>query len=182
MPAVRHSQANAFKTIISMRKFLYLTVLAAGLLACDKAAKKVADAEIPASESAPAAVQTASTGAEANAAAMKFEKPEHDFGTAKEGQVVEHTFTFTNTGSQPLVIQNAAGSCGCTVPDWPRTPIAPNATGDIKVKFDTKGKPGMQTKTVTIIANTNPQTTTLTLKGMVNADEVASMPGPVRTK
>jgi hypothetical protein len=112
--------------------------------------------------------------------AFKFEESEFDFGTSKEGAIVEHVFKFTNTGNAPLVIQNAAGSCGCTVPEPPKEPIAPGATGEIKVKFDSRGKVGVQNKTVTITANTNPETTLIALKGTVNADEVSSMKGPVR--
>lgn len=153
-------------------------MLAAGLLACDNAAKKVADAEMPAKEETTTQAQTVAD--EKNQAAMKFEAGDYDFGTVKEGQVVEHVFMFTNTGEVPLVIQNASGSCGCTVPEWPKEPIAPGSASEIKVKFDTKGKVGPQTKTVTIIANTSPEITTLSLKGIVNADEVASMKGPVR--
>ena len=161
-----------------MKKYLYLAVLATGLLACDNAAKKVADAGEPATEQTASSAQTVSNNKEMGA--FKFEQSEFDFGTVKEGAVVEHVFKFTNTGNAPLVIQNAAGSCGCTVPEWPKEPIAPNATGEIKVKFDSRGKLGVNKKTVTIIANTNPESTVLTLNGTVNADEVSAMKGPVR--
>ena len=161
-----------------MKKYLYIAVLAAGLLACDNAAKKVADAGESAVEETASSAQTVANNKEM--ATFKFEQSEFDFGTVKEGEVVERIFKFTNTGSAPLVIQNAAGSCGCTVPEWPKEPIAPNAAGEIKVKFDSRGKAGANNKTVTIIANTNPETTTLTLKGTVNADEVSAMKGPVR--
>ena len=161
-----------------MKKYLYFAVLAAGLLACDNAAKKVADAGETTAPEVPATAQSVSNNKEV--AAFKFEQSEHDFGTIKEGEVVEHVFKFTNTGEAPLVIQNAAGSCGCTVPETPKEPIAPGATGEIKVKFDSKGKVGTQHKTVTIIANTNPESTVVALKGTVNADEVSAMKGPVR--
>ena len=68
---------------------------------------------------------------------MEFSKTEHDFGTINEGDVVEHEFTFTNTGKAPLVVTNAKGSCGCTVPKKPEGPIAPGETGEIQVKYDT---------------------------------------------
>jgi hypothetical protein len=94
-----------------------------------------------------------------------------------DGEKVEHTYTFTNTGSEPLVISNAKGSCGCTVPSWPKEPIAPGATGEILVRFDSKGKGrvggGAQTKTVTITANTTPPDTRITIKGKVNKEEAA---------
>lgn len=85
---------------------------------------------------------------------MKFDKVEHDFGTINEGDVVEESFTFTNTGTEPLVIVDAKGSCGCTVPQWPREAIAPGATGEMVVKFNSNGKPNQQLKTVNIKANT----------------------------
>ncbi|WP_108866968.1 DUF1573 domain-containing protein [Aquimarina aquimarini] len=85
---------------------------------------------------------------------MSFAKTEHDFGTINEGDVVEHKFEFTNTGKAPLVIVSAKGSCGCTVPQWPKDPVAPGAKGEMLVKFNSSGKPNQQTKQVTITANT----------------------------
>jgi hypothetical protein len=92
---------------------------------------------------------------------------EHDYGTIDAGVKVKHTFKFKNTGSEPLVISNCKGSCGCTVPKCPTEPIAPGGEGEIPVEFDSKGKNGPDTKTVTITANTNPAQTLLTIKGNV---------------
>lgn len=113
--------------------------------------------------------------------AFEFAKEEHDFGTIKEGDVVEHTFTFKNTGEAPLIIQNAQGSCGCTVPTWPKEPIPVGGTGEITAKFDSKGKPNLQNKTVTITANTWPKQTKLRIKAQVTpkASE-APAEGPVK--
>ena len=72
-----------------------------------------------------------------------------DFKTIQQGDEPEHTFTFKNTGSEPMIISNAKGSCGCTVPSWPKEPIAPGDEGEINVKFNSKGKKGSQNKTVT---------------------------------
>ena len=84
---------------------------------------------------------------------------------------MKYAFKFKNTGSEPLVISDAKGSCGCTVPDWPREPIAPGASGEIKVEFDSKGKGSedgsKQTKKVTVTANTNPTQSYLTITGVV---------------
>lgn len=107
----------------------------------------------------------------AKATTMTFENKEFDFGTVKEGEVVEHVYKFKNTGDKPLNIKNAKGSCGCTVPQWPKAPIAPGATGEINVRFDSNKKPGRQSKTVTITANTNPAQTVLTIKGEVIKQE-----------
>src|SRR5882724_6251948 len=85
-----------------------------------------------------------------NQASFKFEEEEFNFKSINQGEVVNHNFTFTNTGKEPIVISNAVGSCGCTVPTWPKEPIAPGAKADIKVTFNSAGKMGMQDKTVTL--------------------------------
>ncbi len=98
---------------------------------------------------------------------MTFGEMNYDFGTVSEGEKVEHIYKFKNTGKDPLVISNAQGSCGCTVPQWPKEPVAPGKSGEIKVVFDSKGKVGKQNKTVTITANTEPTTTTINITGEV---------------
>ncbi len=99
---------------------------------------------------------------------IEFEESEFDFGQVTLGEQVSHVFTFTNTGDKPLLISKAKGSCGCTVPSWPQRPIAPGATGELLVNFDSeKGGVGNQAKTVTVTANTNPQKTTVTIKAQV---------------
>jgi hypothetical protein len=110
---------------------------------------------------------------------FQFDKTEFDFGEIKEGQVVKHIFKFKNVGKTPLVIQNATASCGCTVPDWTKEPIAPNAEGELRVEFNSQGKTGQQLKTVSINANTMPSVTELTIKGTVNA--VSNMNGPLKS-
>ena len=101
--------------------------------------------------------------------AFQFDQIEHDFGTIKQGDVVEHVFSFTNNGEAPLIIQSAVGSCGCTVPTYTREPIPPGESGEMTVVFDSKGKVNLQNKTVTITANTWPKKTTLRIKAMVEA-------------
>jgi Protein of unknown function (DUF1573) len=100
---------------------------------------------------------------------MAFGESVFDFGEIESGEIVEHTYIFKNTGEGPLLISNATASCGCTVPSWPKDPIEANSEGEIKVRFDSKGKSGNQNKTVTIISNTQPNKTTLTLKGFVKS-------------
>ncbi len=92
---------------------------------------------------------------------------EFDFGTIKEGEIVTHTFTFTNIGDEVLIIGNAKGSCGCTVPAWPREPIPPGETASITVEFNSKSKKGPRVQKVVITANTDPLQTYLYLKGTV---------------
>jgi len=106
-------------------------------------------------------------------AAMTFDKVSHDFGTIEEGDTVQTTFTFTNTGKADLLIVDARGSCGCTVPKYPKnTPIKPGESGEILVSFDSSNKPNMQQKTVTISANTQIGRETLRIKAMVTADPI----------
>lgn len=115
----------------------------------------------------------------ADAPVMTFTEMEHDFGNIKPGAVVEHTFTFKNTGKSPLVILNATSTCGCTVPDWPKEPIAPGAAGKINVEFDSRGKSGQVSKTITIQANTQPATNQVSIKTNILPDLAAN--GPLRT-
>ena len=93
----------------------------------------------------------------------------YQFGQIKEGDVVEHEFRFKNGGQFPLIINNVTASCGCTIPEWPREPIAPNQESAIKVHFNSKGKPGQQVKTITVYANTQPAYSELRLQGVVTA-------------
>jgi len=140
--------------------FTFLT----SLVGCNESASKKVDKE--------KSTQNASKSAPANAA-MSFDKSMHDFGTIKEGETVQTTFTFTNTGQTDLIIVDARGSCGCTVPNYPKnTPIAPGASGEILVSFDSSNKPNMQQKTVTISANTASGRETLRIKAMVTPDPV----------
>lgn len=116
---------------------------------------------------------------------MDFEEKTYDFGTINEGDVVEHTFTFTNNGKAPLVITSARGSCGCTVPTWTKEPIKPGDSGEMLVKFNSKGKPNTQNKTVTIKANTESGTERLQIKAFVtpSADsKTSSTVGAAKTK
>lgn len=100
-------------------------------------------------------------------AAIKFNETSYDWGTMKEGDKMTHIFKFSNTGVSDLVISDAQGSCGCTVPEWPKEPIKPGKSGEIKVVFDSAHKSGPQTKTVTLTANTEPSKVTLLIKGNV---------------
>jgi hypothetical protein len=98
---------------------------------------------------------------------IKFEKDTFNFGEVLEGEKVSHSFVFTNTGDNELLISNARGSCGCTVPEWPKEPIAPGKTGKIDVVFNSEGKPGNAIKSVTVNTNTEPATHQLFIVGFV---------------
>ncbi|HYK76577.1 MAG TPA: DUF1573 domain-containing protein [Daejeonella sp.] len=103
----------------------------------------------------------------ANAPVFKFEKESYDFGQIAEGEQVNYSFVFKNIGKTPLIISDAAASCGCTVPEFSREPIAPNQEGKISVVFNSSGRSGMQNKVITVIANTVPAETELHLIGDV---------------
>ena len=102
-----------------------------------------------------------------NGAKIEFTKEVHNYGKIKYNGDPYCSFDFKNTGDEPLIISNSKGSCGCTVPTWPKEPIAPCATGTIKVKYDTK-RPGPINKSVTITSNAvNASTKVLRIKGEV---------------
>ncbi|MBW7868005.1 MAG: DUF1573 domain-containing protein [Brumimicrobium sp.] len=111
-----------------------------------------------------------------NGAKIVFEKEVHDYGTINQYADGTCEFVFKNTGNEPLVISNAQGSCGCTVPEWPKEPIAPGKTGVIKVKYDTK-RVGVIGKSVTLQSNAiNEPTKTIRIKGNVLAKPSGEAP------
>ena len=111
-----------------------------------------------------------------NGAKMEFAKEVHDYGTIENGANGECTFEFKNTGNAPLIISNAKGSCGCTVPQWPKEPIAPGASSKITVKYDTK-RPGAINKSVTITSNAvNAPTKVIRIKGNVKPKPQSGVP------
>ena len=99
--------------------------------------------------------------------AVNFKDIAHNFGTIQQDSKNTKIFTFTNTGSEPLIIEDAKGSCGCTVPKFPKEPIKPGGTGEIEVVYSPGKQQGAQTKTVTITANTDPIATTLNISADV---------------
>ena len=96
-----------------------------------------------------------------------------NFGTIAQGEIVSTTFKFRNVGKSNLIISSAQGSCGCTVPEWPKEPIKPGEDGVISVTFNSNGKQGLQNKTITLVANTTPNTKVLAIKGEVLVPEGA---------
>ena len=101
----------------------------------------------------------------------KFDETSYDWGTIAENEKMIHVFKFKNTGTNDMIISDAHGSCGCTVPEWPKEPIKPGKSSQIKVIFDSKGKAGDQSKSVTITANTEPTNMVLMIKGKVTPKE-----------
>ena len=83
-----------------------------------------------------------------------IDKVNQTFPKIKEGKILEVSYRFKNTGTKPFIVQDVSASCGCTVPEKPEKPILPGEEGLIKAKFDSKGKPGPNSKTLTVLANT----------------------------
>lgn len=98
---------------------------------------------------------------------MSFDHMEHDFGQIDQQTENEHVFKFTNTGTEPLVISKAKGSCGCTVPEYPKEPIPPGEDGEIRVVYKPGKQKNKQTKRVTVTANTEPEQTVLKITAEV---------------
>ena len=116
-----------------------------------------------------------------NGPAINFEATTVDYGTIEQGADPYRVFNFTNTGTEPLVIKNAKGSCGCTVPEWPKEPILPGETGQIQVRYDTN-RVGPINKTVTLTTNASgtDERVTLMIKGEVQ--KKAAEPSGLPTK
>ena len=111
-----------------------------------------------------------------NGAKIEFEKEIHDYGTVEYAGNGQCTFKFKNTGNAPLIISNAKGSCGCTVPSWPKEPVAPGASSSLSVKYDTK-RPGAINKSVTITSNAlNSPTKVVRIKGTVKPKPASGAP------
>lgn len=100
---------------------------------------------------------------------FEFEEEVKDFGQITQGESVKTVFKFRNVGKSNLIISSAQGSCGCTVPQWPKEPIKPGEKGEIEVVFNSEGKSGLQNKTITLVANTIPNTKVIALKGEILA-------------
>lgn len=113
------------------------------------------------------APQATEVKANPNQPDFKFDKEVHDFGTVTEGVKATYDFKFTNTGKEPLIITSVNASCGCTTPEWPKEPIKPGATASIKAVYDSNGRPGAFTKSITVNSNAKTPTKILTIKGNV---------------
>lgn len=162
-----------------------VAILAASLVSCQnqnadvrQAARENVETQAvqPATDLANQNVQTATQPAvpAGPTTAMSFNQTTFDFGSVNEGEMVSHTYTFTNDGDEPLILSDAKGSCGCTVPKWPREPINPGESADITVEFNSKNKKGKRNQKVTITANTNPPQTFIYLTGEVIPAEGAT--------
>jgi hypothetical protein len=102
-----------------------------------------------------------------NAPVISLDNAVYEFGTVKEGDKVEHVYSFTNTGKSPLIISNVSASCGCTTPEYSKHPINPGEKGSITVVFNSQNQVGMQQKIITVLSNAEPSRAILQLKGEV---------------
>jgi hypothetical protein len=148
--------------------------MAQGKKATSKATAKVETSTPVAAAPVPATSTAPDAAANRTAEEMKFTSEVHDFGTIPEGPSAEHEFTFKNTGKEPIIIQRAQASCGCTTPSYSKDPILPGKTGSIKAAYGTQGRPNAFTKTVTVFTNVG--TKVLTIKGNVEKAPESSVP------
>lgn len=149
-------------------KTIYTLLICSFLSACgqDATDKSISTNEISNSASSEG-------GNTSQAANIQFEESEFDFGKIIQGEKVSHAFYFRNTGKKNLIISTAAGSCGCTVPDYPKEPILPGQSGKVDVVFNSEGKSGLQEKTITIVTNCEPATRILRIKTEIIVAETA---------
>jgi hypothetical protein len=164
---------NSLKSLLLLVSVIALTVACKNDAGNDAARESVATASTT-TPNAPVTDSPAEAVPVGPLTSITYPETEFDFGEIEEGEKVTHVFKFKNTGSEPLVISKAQGSCGCTVPDWPREPIAVGAEGQISVQYDSRGKGQTraeggraENKRVTITANTDPVNTYLYIKGTV---------------
>ena len=145
-----------------------ILILLASFISCQESAAKKINGTATVENT-----QTSSSKPGTDGPVMTFNKTDHDFGTINEGDKVTTEFSFTNTGSADLIIVDARGSCGCTVPKYPKnTAIKPGQSETITVSFDSSNKPGMQQKSVTLSANTSSGREMLRIKANVTPDPI----------
>ena len=132
---------NISITIFTLISFFFISCQQSASKKVNKSAAKIAS--------------TTNTQTNSDGPVMTFDRVSHDFGTIKEGEIAKTVFSFTNTGENDLYIVDAIGSCGCTVPKYPKNiPIKPGESGEIEVNFDSNGRPSLQQKMVKVSANT----------------------------
>lgn len=139
--------------------------------------KLIAALAFLASVSTVALAQQESAAEAVSGPAMAFEATTIDYGKIEQNSDPYRSFVFKNTGTEPVVIKHAKGSCGCTVPTYPKEPILPGETGEIKVRYDTK-RLGAFKKTVTLTTNAPEERVTLIIQGEVlkQAPQPAGLP------
>ncbi len=155
-----------------MKRISVLILIAFNLTYCTNSAKQTEGVELDKpvlemeNEGGTIAEETKEVVNE-NVAIISFDNAVYEFGTVKEGEKVEHIYSFTNTGKSPLIISNVSASCGCTTPEYSQHPINPGEKGSITVVFNSQNQVGMQQKIITVLSNAEPSRAILQLKGEV---------------
>jgi len=142
-----------------MFRFISFCLVSAVFLSCGNAGK-----EAP-TEARDGALDTVAGGI----GRIAFAQTEFDFGQVEEGAIVERVFSFTNTGTAPVILEQVSASCGCTTPAYTQTPVQPGKTGEIKVRFDSNGQTGRQQKIISVASNAENGMVTVQIKGEVKA-------------
>jgi uncharacterized protein YxeA len=152
-----------------MKKIIISIFTIFAIVSCQDMAKKVEDDKLSTDLVKSKKTSVKNIESAIGVPEFSFVEEEHDFGLLVDGEKVSYSFVFTNTGDAPLIISNAKGSCGCTVPNWPKDPIAPGKTGTIDVSFNSSGRKGIQNKAVTLTANTNPNRKVIKIKAEIQS-------------
>jgi len=150
-----------------MKKILFVTMISVIIFSCNQDAISKIDTT---NKAKPEKLDLSLIDTPSDAK-IDFENSVWDFGIIEAEEIVSHSFKFINSGSDPLIISSAKGSCGCTVPKWPKAPIAPGDNGVIDVTFNSKGKNGKQNKKVTLTTNMVPSQQILSVKGEVKSKQ-----------
>lgn len=152
----------------SMKKSLFILTFAIIFVSCaDKASTEAGSLDTDVVNNPATSENADGVNGDVAVPEFTFEKEVHDFGIIVQGEKVAYSFKFKNTGNGDLIITDAKGSCGCTIPEYPKEPIAPGSEGVIDVVFNSDGKEGQQNKKITIISNTLPNTKVLAINGLV---------------
>ncbi|TMI62036.1 MAG: DUF1573 domain-containing protein [Bacteroidetes bacterium] len=138
-----------------MKKLVFIFGAALLMTACNETDKKASQTGTSDTSAAKQPAATTNADPENYTTIEWIDNVNQALPKVKEGEIVEVTFRFKNTGNKPLVVDNVSASCGCTVPEKPEEPVMPGKEGLIKAKFDSHGRIGPNTKTLTVVANTN---------------------------
>ncbi|MCW8311595.1 DUF1573 domain-containing protein [Sphingobacterium thalpophilum] len=149
----------------NLSKYSVLALTAVFFVSCGNAQKGKEEAKV----SSEVVASDSLSKAAAQMGKVEFEEPAFDFGQVKEGAQVKHTFILKNTGDAPVILSKVTASCGCTQPEFSKSPILPGATSEIHVTFNSEGQVGKQQKIITVQSNASNGMTTVQLKGEVLA-------------
>lgn len=144
-----------------IKNFLFAALVLGLVTSCNNQTSKSTDSSVDTTTTA------ISDSVATESGVIEYAETEYNFGTVKEGEIVEHVFKFKNTGKAPIILAQVSASCGCTTPDYTKEPILPGKEGEIKVSFNSQGQVGAQQKIVTVSSNAENNVTTVQIKGTV---------------